>query len=71
MAKTSKERQRKVDVEALSPTQAESIGQALGKKIGEITDKAAEDINQLAGIYGLKAKVAIQFFNASTGEQVS
>ena len=50
---------------------AEQIGFELGKKIGEITDKAAEDINNLTKTHGVKVKVAIQFYDSITGEPIN
>lgn len=71
MSKNIRERQRSVDVESLQPDQAESIGFELGKRITEITDRAAEEVNKLTQIYGFKAKVAIQFVDSKTGESVT
>jgi hypothetical protein len=71
MAGNIRERQRKVELAALAPEQVEQIGFQLGKKAGEIADKAAEEINKITQIYGLKAKIAIQWIDAKTGKPVS
>jgi hypothetical protein len=65
------ERKRKVDVEKLDEGQIESIGEALGKKIGTITDKAAEDVNAIMNIYGIRAKVVIQLLDEKTGNPIT
>ena len=66
-----RKRDRKVDVEKLDETQLDSIGEALGKKIGAISDKAAEDVNQIMNIYGIKAKVVIQLLDEKTGNPIT
>lgn len=71
MSRNIKDRRRKVDVDSIPVADVEAVGEALGKKISSITDKAAEEVNKLTEIYGLKAKVAIQFVNAKTGETVN
>lgn len=71
MSKNIRERRRQVNVDALSPEDAERIGFELGKKAGEIGDKAAVEINKLTNIYGIKAKVAIQFYKEKTGELIT
>jgi hypothetical protein len=71
MTKEISKRRRKVDVEKIPANDVESVGEALGKKIAAITDKAAEEVNKLTEIYGLQAKVAIQLIDAKTGETVT
>ena len=61
------ERKRKVDVNSLSEDQVDLAGDQLGKKISEIGDNAAKEINELAKVYGLSAKVAVQLIDIKTG----
>lgn len=64
-------RSRKVDVEKLDETQLDAIGEALGKKVAVITEKAAQDVNEFMNIYGIKAKVVIQLVDIKTGNPIS
>jgi len=65
------ERVRKVDVDSLSSDQAATIGFEVGKKIDAINAKALAEINAIMKIYGIKAKMVIQFEDIETGEIIS
>lgn len=67
MADLSK-RNRKVDLEKLSPEEAERIGEEIGKKAGEILSKAEEDLNKLFKIYGQKIQVAVKMTDEKSGK---
>ncbi len=71
MGRNIKNRRRKVDVDSMAPADAENVGNELGKRITAITEKAAEEVNRLTQIYGIKAKVAIQLINEQTGETIT
>ena len=71
MAKSHKERSRKAPIETMTSKEVEDIGMSLGSKIGEIGDKAAEEINRFAKVFGIKAKVAIQLYDEKTGQILS
>lgn len=66
-----KDRKRKVDLEQLSPDDAERIGQQVGEKIGEITSEAEKRINEILGIYGQKAKIMYCLVDPKTGEPIA
>jgi hypothetical protein len=69
-AKPIKERKRKVNLDTLAPEQADDIGFQLGKKTGEIGDKAIAEINKILEPYGLAAKFQVMYINKKTGEAV-
>lgn len=71
MPNNIEKRSRKVDVEKLDETQLDAIGEALGKKVAVITEKAAQDVNEFMNIYGIKAKVVIQLVDIKTGNPIS
>lgn len=54
------DRERKVDIDKLTPEQADQLSAQIGEKIREIADKAVEDSNRILKIYGMEAKMAIQ-----------
>lgn len=62
------DRVKSVNIDHVDAEQVEVLGEQLGKKLGDIGDAAAAEMNKIASIYGLKAKVLIQLFDASTGE---
>lgn len=53
------DRERKVDVEKLTPEQADSLSVQLGEKIKEINDKTITEINRYLIVYGMEAKSQI------------
>lgn len=57
-----------VNVENLKLKEAEAIGFAMGQKISVITDEAAEKINEMTKLYGLKVIVNIQYVEIATGK---
>ena len=65
MAANIKERRRKVNPSTMNGDQQEQVGLELGKKIGQMCDKAAkqltEEVNKLTGIYGLEAQIQVVF----------
>lgn len=54
-----KDRERKVDVKALSSEQADQLSEQIGTKVREICDEAAGRINSILAIYGMSAKLQI------------
>lgn len=62
------ERKRAVDIEKLSPQDAERIGLELGKKAGEMLSKVEEDLNKLFSIYGQKIQVCVKITDTKTGK---
>jgi len=56
-----RDRERKIDVNALSQEQVDQLSLQIGDKVREICDEAAGRVNALLGIYGMSAKIAIQF----------
>jgi hypothetical protein len=54
-----KDRERKLDINLLSPEQADVVATQLGEKIKQICDKAVEEANTLLNIYGMQAKMQI------------
>ena len=57
MSKDLSNRKRRVNVESLTPEQADAMGEELGKKIAAVTDDAAKKINEYLAVYGLQAKI--------------
>lgn len=53
------DRERKVDVEKLTPEQAGALSVQIGEKIKEINDKTVAEINRYLNIYGMEAKSQI------------
>lgn len=52
-------RERKVDVEKLSPSQVDEIAEQVGKKIQGILLKTNEEVNALLKTYGIETKVVM------------
>jgi hypothetical protein len=52
-------RERKLDINKLSPEQVDVVSKQIGEKIKQICDKAAEEANTLLNVYGMKAKMQI------------
>ena len=44
------------------------VGEALGRKLGEIGDKTAAEVNALTERFGIIAKIQIVLLNKETGE---
>lgn len=70
------ERERKMNLEKLSPEQADQVSAQLGEKIKEINDKAIAEINRFLNIYGMEAKTQIVVgklgeFEAKTAKKAS
>lgn len=66
--KSLAERRKQVDLENLSPEDAERIGEEVGKKIGAICSDAEAQINNILAVYGEKCVVAIQIIDKKTGK---
>ena len=66
--KPHRERERKVALENLNSKEVEDLGMSLGTKLGEIGDKAAEEMNKYAKVFGMKVKVAVQLYDDKTGQ---
>lgn len=54
-------RERKVDVSKMSMEQVDNLSIQVGQKVQQICDDAAAKINEILNIYGMSAKMAIQF----------
>jgi len=44
------------------------VGEALGRKLGQIGDKTAAEVNALTERFGIIAKIQIVLLNKETGE---
>lgn len=66
MAGNHKRRKRSIDVEKLTPEQADKITAQLGQEIAKIMDDANEKCNKLLGIYGMET--VISYAVAKKGE---
>jgi hypothetical protein len=55
-----KDRKRQIDPNNLKEEQLESISVLLGNKISEILNKAINDANAVANIYGLQVKIGYE-----------
>ena len=64
-------RERKVDVNKLSTEEADQLGVQIGDKVRGICDEAALKINQILGVYGMSAKIAIAFETVPEALQAS
>jgi hypothetical protein len=53
-----KDRERKVDVNSLSITQADALSVQIGKEIAKIMDEANLKCNELLKIYSLETSIA-------------
>jgi len=51
------ERVRKVDLEKLSEEEADQLSQRIGEKLRQIMDKACDEANRIAQIYGIQVKM--------------
>lgn len=56
-----KDRVRKIDVNALTPEQVDSLIPQISDKMTEICDEAAKKANAILAIYGASCKIAIAF----------
>lgn len=65
-----RDRERKLDVNKLSPEQVENLSVQIGDKVRSICDETTDKLNMLLKIYGLSAKIAI-VFNDLDGNEVS
>lgn len=54
-------RERKVDVNALTPEQVDALAPQIGSKMTEICEEAAVKANRILSIYGMSCKIAIAF----------
>lgn len=54
-------RERKVDISKMTLEQVDSLSNQVGQKVQQICDEAASKINEILNIYGMSAKMAIQF----------
>lgn len=52
-----KDRQRKIDINSLSPDQADALSAQIGKEIAKIMDEANNKCNALLNIYGLETQI--------------
>ena len=53
------QRERKLDINKLSPEQVDVVSKQIGEKIKQICDKASEEANRLLNVYGMQAKMQI------------
>lgn len=51
------DRQRKVDVDALTMEQVDQLSEQIGKEIAKIMDQANISCNKLLGVYGLRTTI--------------
>lgn len=58
-----KDRERKVDLKALSPQQLADLELQLGNKIRQICDEACEKANRVLSVYSMKCKMQIVIDN--------
>jgi len=65
-----KSKTESVDIHSMDEKQVEMLGEQLGKKIGKLGDAAANKMNKITEVYGLRAKIIVQLFNAETGELI-
>ncbi len=56
-----KDRERKVDVNKMTPDQVDVLSAQIGEKVRNICDDAANRVNAILNIYGMSAKIAIKF----------
>jgi hypothetical protein len=54
-------RERKVDISKMSTESVDNLSTQIGDKVRQICDEAAEKVNAILKIYGMSAKMAIQF----------
>lgn len=54
-------RERKVDISKMSIEQVDNLSLQVGQKVQQICDEAAAKVNEILNIYGMSAKMAIQF----------
>lgn len=50
-------RVRKIDVDKLSPEQADSLSEQIGEKLRKIIDQACTEANRITEIYGMQVKM--------------
>jgi len=62
------ERSRKIDLDKITPEDAERIGVELGKKAGELLNKTEQELNKLFRIYGQKVQIAIKIIDVKTSK---
>lgn len=68
MASKTVKRKKKIDLKRLPLEQVEALGHDLGKAISVVGKSAAEQVNELVSIYGLKAVIHVQLVDAKTGK---
>ena len=52
-----KDRERKIDIQKLSPAQAEELSLQIGQVIGNIMNEANTKCNQILNVYGLQTQI--------------
>ncbi len=63
------DRERKIDLKKMPSTEVEQLSVQIGDKVRLICDEAAVKVNQILAIYGMSAKIAIQFDEAPQTEK--
>lgn len=60
MAGNHKRRKRKIDLENLSPEQADKLAKQIGDEIAKIMDEANTKCNEMLRIYGLQTEIGYE-----------
>lgn len=61
-----KDRERKVDIKALTPEQADALSAQIGKEIAKIMDEANLKCNALLNIYGMQTQIGYKIVELGT-----
>lgn len=56
-----KDRERKIDISKMDKEAVDNLSIQIGEKVRQICDEAADRVNAILKIYGMSAKMAIQF----------
>jgi hypothetical protein len=56
-----RDRERKVDISKMDNEAVDNLSAQIGDKVRQICDEAADRVNAILKIYGMSAKMAIQF----------
>lgn len=65
------ERERKVDVDALTAEQVDRLSEQIGKEIAKIMDEANISCNKLLGVYGLRTTISYEIVKIEAEEAKS
>lgn len=61
-----KDRERKIDINAMSLAQAEALSAQIGKEIAKIMDEANLKCNELLNIYGMQTQIGYKIVKLGT-----